>query len=73
MMDQDQIYADGVGNYSTDFFTDRAKAIINHHANNERPFFMWLSYTAPHTPLQVRPLTVKIHACACALHIYNHF
>lgn len=36
--------------YMTDYFTDEAVSAIN--ANRNRPFFMYLSYNAPHTPLQ---------------------
>jgi len=34
----------------TDYFTDNAVAAIE--ANKNRPFFMYLAYNAPHTPLQ---------------------
>jgi arylsulfatase A-like enzyme len=34
----------------TDYFTDNALAAID--ANRNRPFFMYLAYNAPHTPLQ---------------------
>lgn len=34
----------------TDYFTDNAIAAIE--ANKNRPFFMYLAYNAPHTPLQ---------------------
>lgn len=36
--------------YVTDYFTDQAVAAIN--ANRNRPFFLYLAYNAPHTPLQ---------------------
>ncbi len=36
--------------YLTDYFTEQAVSAIN--ANRNRPFFMYLSYNAPHTPLQ---------------------
>ncbi|TPE61851.1 sulfatase [Sandaracinobacter neustonicus] len=36
--------------YMTDYFTDQAVNAI--HANRNRPFFMYLAHTAPHTPLQ---------------------
>lgn len=36
--------------YLTDAFTDEATAFIARH--KERPFFLYLAYTAPHTPLQ---------------------
>ncbi|MBX9813326.1 MAG: sulfatase [Proteobacteria bacterium SG_bin5] len=34
----------------TDYFTDQAVAAIE--ANRNRPFFLYLAYNAPHTPLQ---------------------
>ncbi len=36
--------------YLTDYFTEQAVSAIN--ANRNRPFFLYLSYNAPHTPLQ---------------------
>ena len=36
--------------YLTDYMTDNAVTAIR--ANRNRPFFMYLAYTAPHTPLQ---------------------
>ncbi|MGL4301886.1 MAG: sulfatase-like hydrolase/transferase [Sphingomonas sp.] len=36
--------------HMTDYLTDNAIAAI--HANRNRPFFMYLAYNAPHTPLQ---------------------
>ncbi|MBY0563901.1 MAG: sulfatase-like hydrolase/transferase [Hyphomonadaceae bacterium] len=36
--------------YMTDYMTDNAVAAIN--ANRNRPFFLYLAYTAPHTPFQ---------------------
>ena len=36
--------------YLTDYFTDEALRVIS--ANRQRPFFLYLAYNAPHTPLQ---------------------
>lgn len=36
--------------YITDYFTDQAVQAID--ANRNRPFFLYLAYNAPHTPLQ---------------------
>lgn len=36
--------------YLTDYLTDEAIRVID--ANRERPFFLYLAYNAPHTPLQ---------------------
>ncbi len=39
------------GYYSTHLFTDEAKAWINKQSSN-KPFFLFLTYTAPHFPYQ---------------------
>jgi len=36
--------------YMTDYLTDQAVSVI--HNNRNRPFFLYLAYNAPHTPLQ---------------------
>lgn len=36
--------------YLTDYFTDHAVRVID--ANRHRPFFLYLAYNAPHSPLQ---------------------
>jgi arylsulfatase A-like enzyme len=36
--------------YLTDYFTDEAIRVID--SNRHRPFFLYLAYNAPHTPLQ---------------------
>lgn len=38
------------GEYLTDYFSDQAAAAIR--ANRDRPFFLYLAYSAPHTPFQ---------------------
>lgn len=38
--------------YSTTFYTDRMIELIESNRSDERPFFAYLSYTAPHYPLQ---------------------
>ena len=38
------------GAYMTDYLTDEAIKVVA--ANKDRPFFMYLAYNAPHTPLQ---------------------
>ena len=40
------------GFYSSDAFTDRALAYLEAHADDDAPFFLYVSYTAPHDPLQ---------------------
>ena len=38
--------------YATDAFTDRAIKWLNEFADDERPFFLYVSHIAPHHPLQ---------------------
>ena len=45
------------GAYLTDRFTDRAVEFIE--ANRDRPFFLYLSHHAVHTPIQARPELVE--------------
>jgi arylsulfatase A-like enzyme len=40
------------GSFSTDVYTDKIIGFIE-HAQKDRPFFAYLTYTAPHWPLQV--------------------
>lgn len=40
--------------YMTDFITEEAVDQLKHHGGGEQPFFQYLSYTAPHWPLQAR-------------------
>ncbi len=39
--------------FSTEMFTDKLIEYIDEHRRDGRPFFAWLSYTAPHSPIQV--------------------
>ncbi|NIP18135.1 MAG: sulfatase-like hydrolase/transferase, partial [Xanthomonadales bacterium] len=43
--------------YTTDTFTDWAIELLGRHeeSNDEQPFFLYLSYTAPHDPIQAWP------------------
>jgi arylsulfatase len=43
--------------YLTDAFSDHAVRYVNEHAKQqpEKPFFMYLAYTAAHWPMQARP------------------
>ena len=43
------------GFYTTDAFTDHAIATLRRFAAAGQPFFLHLSYTAPHSPIQARP------------------
>lgn len=41
--------------YATDAFTDKALGWLKESALDEQPFFLYLSYTAPHYPLHAWP------------------
>ena len=41
-----------VGRYSTDFYTDKMLEYLARKPGEERPFFAYLAYTAPHWPVQ---------------------
>ena len=49
----DEMRDDLTGSYSTDKFTERAVSVISSH-NHSKPLFLYLSYTAPHSPFQAR-------------------
>lgn len=40
------------GAYLTDLLTDEATGFMQRSANREEPFFLYLAYNAPHSPLQ---------------------
>jgi len=44
--------ATGTNFYYTDVITDHAVADIRNHSTGDKPFFMYVAYTAPHWPLQ---------------------
>ena len=52
--------------YSTDLFTAEASRIIRETWSTERPSFLYLSYTAPHDPLQSPPPSSSVSP-KCAL------
>ena len=47
--------------HMTDAFSDYAVRFIDQHAaeHADRPFFLYLAYTAPHWPLHARPADVE--------------
>lgn len=47
------------GYYITQALSDRAEAEIRQYANDDKPFFMYLSYTAPHWPLHALPEDIE--------------
>ena len=46
--------------YNTDFFTDAALKFIEE--SDKAPFFLYLAYTAPHTPLQAKPEDIQANS-----------
>lgn len=44
--------------YTTDAFTDSAISFINAQQDN-KPFFLYLAFNAPHWPLQAKPADIK--------------
>ena len=54
----DKMRDDQKGKYNTDIFTERAVSIISKH-DSSKPLFMYLSYTAPHGPLEAPPDDIK--------------
>src|SRR3954451_974482 len=45
--------------YVTDAITDNAVTFLKDHAKSDKPFFLYLAYTAPHRPLHARPADIK--------------
>ena len=43
------------GFYMTDAFTDHAVEFLDEHGPSDKPFFLYLPYTAPHWPLHAWP------------------
>lgn len=46
--------------YLTDYFSDEAVRFI--HRNQEEPWFLFLSYNAPHTPMNAKPEVLEQYA-----------
>ena len=45
----------GDGRYLTDVWTEEAVGFLDRHAGGDKPFFLHVTYNAPHTPLQCPP------------------
>jgi arylsulfatase A-like enzyme len=41
--------------YSTDYFTDKALEYLDRYRYEDKPYFLYVSYQAPHDPLQAWP------------------
>ncbi len=54
---EEAIYTDAIPEdfYSTDFITEKAVDMIDDLSKKEEPFFMYVSYNAPHWPLHAKP------------------
>ncbi|CAG7600924.1 Arylsulfatase [Paenibacillus solanacearum] len=50
------------GFYTTDWFSDSAAEYIEQYGQQEKPFFLYLAYTAPHWPLQAHPEDIAKYA-----------
>lgn len=48
--------------YTTDAFTDAALGWLDEYAEEERPFFLYVAYNAPHDPLQAPAEDIARHA-----------
>lgn len=57
----DKPFTPSVDFYSTDAFTDFAIASVKEAKQTEKPFFLYLSYNAPHFPLQVPTEEIKTY------------
>lgn len=49
------------GFFATDAFTDYAVRFIRESADDDKPFFLYLAYNAPHWPLHARPETIATY------------
>ena len=47
-------YGTAAEDYSSDVYTERAIDVLRHAPRSSRPFFLWLSYFAPHEGLPWR-------------------
>ncbi len=53
--DGKQVHPDSTTFYSTDAFTDEAIKFVEAATTDDKPFFLYLAYIAPHFPLQALP------------------
>ena len=57
IFEEDASYRAKGNEYITDVFTEGATNFIKR--NSDKPFFLYLAYTAPHTPLHAKPEDLK--------------
>ena len=55
----DQVYSPGEDFYATDAYTDYALQFIEESRGKNKPFFLYLAYTAPHWPLHALPEDIE--------------
>jgi arylsulfatase A-like enzyme len=55
----DERYAPGEGFYATDAYTDYAIKFLEEGKEGDKPFFLYLAYTAPHWPLHALPEDIE--------------
>lgn len=55
MLDRDVYEVPAKSFYMTDAISEYAVKFLDEYANDDRPFFLYLPYTAPHAPLQAWP------------------
>ncbi|MDR1331588.1 MAG: arylsulfatase [Tannerella sp.] len=44
--------------YSTDYITDKTIDLIDSYSEEDKPFFMYVAYNAPHWPLHAKPADI---------------
>jgi arylsulfatase len=47
-----------VGRFSADYFADRLIGFLDQGAQDQRPFFAYMTFTTPHWPMQAPPQTI---------------
>lgn len=57
--ERDEYFPPDSGFYLTDAITDHALEFIKEGAEEEKPFFLYLAYTAPHWPLHALPEDIE--------------
>ena len=58
VMNEKPVNMDGEEFYATDLYTDHAIQFLREH-NPSKPFFLYMSYTAPHWPLHALPEDIE--------------
>jgi arylsulfatase A-like enzyme len=60
------------GRYETDTLTGIAERFLRRRARNPRPFFLWLTYVAPHVGDPVDPFSVRPHGATVASPLFRN-